>query len=178
MLSGAAIALFATVFFLLDGERIWAWLRVPVPRRSQDGVHEVGQRSWLVLTAYVRGTVLIAFVDAVSIGLALGVILRVPLAVPLAALVFFGAFVPIVGAFVSGFVAVVVALATRGPVAALLVLVGDHRRSSRSRDTCCSRWSWAAWCACTRSASSWRSPPAACWPAWSVRSSRCRWPRS
>jgi putative heme transporter len=121
VLSGAAIALFATVFMLLDGDAIWAWCVRLFPRRSQGGVHEVGQRSWLVLTAYVRGTVLIAFVDAVSIGLALA-ILRVPLAVPLAALVFVGAFVPIVGAFVSGFVAVVVALATRGPVVALLVL--------------------------------------------------------
>ena len=121
VLSGAAIALFATVFMLLDGEAIWAWCVRLFPRRSQGGVHEVGQRSWLVLTAYVRGTVLIAFVDAVCIGLALA-ILRVPLAVPLAALVFVGAFVPIVGAFVSGFVAVVVALATRGPVVALLVL--------------------------------------------------------
>jgi predicted PurR-regulated permease PerM len=121
VLSGTAIALFATVFLLLDGPNIWRWCVRLFPRRSQQGVHEVGERSWLVLTAYVRGTVLIAFVDAVSIGLALA-ILRVPLAVPLAALVFVGAFVPIVGAFVSGFVAVVVALAARGPVVALLVL--------------------------------------------------------
>jgi putative heme transporter len=121
VLSGTAIALFATVFMLLDGDTIWRWCVRLFPRRSQPGVDEVGQRSWLVLTAYVRGTVLIAFVDAVSIGIALA-ILRVPLAVPLAALVFVGAFVPIVGAFVSGFVAVVVALATRGPVVALLVL--------------------------------------------------------
>ncbi|MFI5100804.1 MAG: AI-2E family transporter [Actinomycetes bacterium] len=122
VLSGAAIALFATVFMLLDGDRIWSWCVSLFPTRSQGGVREVGQRSWLVLTAYVRGTVLIAFVDAVSIGLVLAVI-RVPLAVPLAALVFFGAFVPIIGAFVSGFVAVVVALATRGVVAAVVVLV-------------------------------------------------------
>ncbi len=122
VLSGAAIALFSTVFMLLDGARIWSWCVSLFPRRSQEGVREVGQRSWLVLTAYVRGTVLIAFVDAVSIGLVLGVV-GVPLAVPLAALVFFGAFVPIIGAFVSGFVAVVVALATRGVVAAVVVLV-------------------------------------------------------
>jgi putative heme transporter len=122
LLSGTAIALFATVFLLLDGENIWAWCVRLFPRSSQNGVHEAGERSWQVLTGYVRGTVLIAFVDAVSIGVVLA-ILRVPLAVPLAALVFVGAFVPIVGAFVSGFVAVVVALATRGPVVALLVLV-------------------------------------------------------
>jgi predicted PurR-regulated permease PerM len=113
---------FATVFFLLDGERIWAWLVSLFPQRSQAGVREAGSRSWAVLTAYVRATVIIAFVDAVAIGIALA-ILRVPLALPLAVLVFFGAFVPIVGAFVTGFVAVVVALAARGPVIALLVLL-------------------------------------------------------
>jgi putative heme transporter len=122
VISGAAIALFATVFFLLDGESIWAWCVSLFPRRSQAGVGEVGGRAWLVLTAYIRGTVLIAFVDAVSIGLAIAII-RVPLALPLAVLVFFFSFVPIVGAFVSGFVAVVVALASRGVLAALAVLV-------------------------------------------------------
>jgi predicted PurR-regulated permease PerM len=122
VLSGAAIALFATVFFLLDGRQIWSWLVSLFPRRSRPGITEAGGRSWLVLTAYVRGTVLIAFVDAVSIGIALA-LLRVPLALPLAVLVFFGAFVPIVGAFVTGFVAVVVALAGRGPLVAIAVLV-------------------------------------------------------
>jgi predicted PurR-regulated permease PerM len=121
VLSGAAIALFSTIFFLLDGERIWAWVTNLFPRRTQPNVREVGRQSWAVLTAYVRGTVIIATVDAVCIGLAVAV-LRVPLAIPLAALVFVGAFVPIVGAFVSGFVAVVVALATQGPWTALLVL--------------------------------------------------------
>ena len=118
--------------------RIWAWCVSLFPRRSQGGVHEVGQRSWLVLTAYVRGTVLIAFVDAVSIGIALA-ILRVPLAVPLAALVFFGAFVPIVGAFVSGFVAVVVALATQGRRRRACWCWPRSSSCSRSRGTCCSR---------------------------------------
>jgi putative heme transporter len=122
VLSGAAIALFATVFFLLDGERIWAWVVSLFPQRSQGGVREAGSRSWRVLTAYVRATMIIAVVDAVAIGTALA-ILRVPLALPLAVLVFFGAFVPIVGAFVTGFVAVVVALAARGPLVAVLVLV-------------------------------------------------------
>ena len=65
---------------------------------------------------------IIAFVDAASIGIVLTV-LRVPLALPLAVLVFFGAFIPIVGAFVTGFVAVVVALAANGVWSAVAVLV-------------------------------------------------------
>ena len=122
VLSGAAIAFFTTVFFLLDGERIWTWCVSIFPRRSQLGVREAGMRSWVVLTAYVRGTIFIASTDALFVGLSVAVI-GVPLAVPLGVLVFFGAFVPIVGALVSGFVAVVVALAAKGVVAALAVLV-------------------------------------------------------
>jgi predicted PurR-regulated permease PerM len=122
VLSGAAIAFFTTVFFLLDGERIWTWCVSLFPRRSQLGVREAGLRSWVVLTAYVRGTIFIALTDAVFVGLSVAVI-GVPLAVPLGVLVFFGAFVPIVGALVSGFVAVVVALAAKGVVAALAVLI-------------------------------------------------------
>ena len=122
VLSGAAIAFFTTVFFLLDGERIWTWCVSIFPRRSQLGVREAGMRSWVVLTAYVRGTIFIASTDALFVGLSVAVI-GVPLAVPLGVLVFFGAFVPIVGALVSGFVAVVVALAAKGVVAALAVLI-------------------------------------------------------
>jgi len=122
VLSGAAVAFFTTVFFLLDGERIWGWCVSLLPRPSQADVRTVGARCWLVLTAYVRGTVLIAFTDGVAIGLAVAA-LGVPLAVPLGVLVFFGAFVPIVGAFVTGFVAVVVALAAKGLFAAVAVLV-------------------------------------------------------
>jgi predicted PurR-regulated permease PerM len=121
LLSGAAIAFFATVFFLLDGPGIWAWCVSLFPRDAQADLREVGSRCWVVLTAYVRGTVFIAFTDALFIGLAITII-GVPLALPLSILVFFGAFVPIAGALVTGFVAVVVALATKGVVAALAVL--------------------------------------------------------
>lgn len=121
VLSGAAIALFATIFFLYEGPRIWAWLVSLFPDAAQAGAREAGARSWVVLTGYVRGTVIIAIVDGFFIGLALAVI-GVPLAVPLGVLVFFGAFVPIVGATVTGFIAVVVALASQGVLSALLVL--------------------------------------------------------
>src|SRR5205814_1685758 len=81
-----------------------------------------GEASWATLVSYVRATVLVAFIDAVGIGLSL-VVLRVQFAFPLAALVFLGAFVPIVGATVSGAVAVLVALVTRDPITALAVLI-------------------------------------------------------
>ena len=80
-----------------------------------------GARRWSTLGAYVRATVLVAFIDAVGIGIAL-VVLDIPFPFPLAALVFLGAFVPIVGAGISGTVAVLVALVDQGWVIALIVL--------------------------------------------------------
>jgi predicted PurR-regulated permease PerM len=54
----------------------------------------------------------------------------VPLVVPLAVLVFFGAFIPFVGAIVTGFIAVLIALVAKGLLAAVwvvivLILVGE-----------------------------------------------------
>jgi putative heme transporter len=86
-------------------------------------VYTAGQLAWLTLTQYVRGTVLIALFDATLISILL-VVLQVPLALPLGLLVFFGAFVPLVGAFVTGALAVLVALVANGVLPALIVLLG------------------------------------------------------
>jgi len=121
--AGIAIALFALFFFLFDGRSIWSWCLSLVPpslRRTADGA---GQAAFGTLIAYVRSTVLVATFDGVFITVWL-LILSVPLALPLGVLVFFGAFVPLVGAFVSGALAVLVAFVTQGPIVALLVLVG------------------------------------------------------
>jgi predicted PurR-regulated permease PerM len=117
------LVLFATFFFLRDGRQIWQFVLLVVPPRVREPVGHAGSAAWLTLVAYVRATVLVAFIDAVGIGLLL-FILRVHFAFPLAALVFIGAFVPIVGATVSGTVAILVALVDRGPFTALLVLAG------------------------------------------------------
>lgn len=108
-LTGFVLALTATFFFLRDGRRIWTFLVSLLPARARAPMAYAGDGAWRSLTGYVRATVLVAFIDAVGIGIGLW-LLRVPLALPLAALVFLGAFVPIVGAFVSGTVAVLVAL--------------------------------------------------------------------
>ena len=63
----------------------------------------------------MRATVIVALVDAIGIGIGLAV-LGVPLVIPLAALVFLGAFIPIIGSFLAGTVAVLVALVTVGPI--------------------------------------------------------------
>jgi putative heme transporter len=123
VLAGIFLVLFATFFFLRDGRYITRFLVGLLPEPVRDPIASAADVSWHTLVAYVRATVLVAFIDAVGIGLWL-VILKVPFWLPLAALVFLGAFVPIVGATLSGAVAVLVALVTRNPFIALLVLTG------------------------------------------------------
>jgi predicted PurR-regulated permease PerM len=123
VVTGILLALFSLIFFLYDGDRIWAWLVRLLPRNSRERVDAAGQLAWRTLTQYVRGTVLVALFDGTTITILL-LILGVPLALPLGVLVFFGAFVPLVGAFVTGALAVLVALVANGWLQALIVLVG------------------------------------------------------
>jgi putative heme transporter len=123
VIAGTLLMLFTLYFFLYDGERIWAWLVRLFPKQTERRIRHAGRLAWRTLQGYVRGTLVVALVDFVLIT-ALLVILRVPLALPLGVIVFFGAFVPVVGAFVSGTLGVLVALVTRGPVIALIVLAG------------------------------------------------------
>ncbi|MFG1950509.1 AI-2E family transporter [Micromonospora sp. NPDC048830] len=121
VLTGMVLVLFATFFFLRDGNSIWRFLVRLLPVAARWKVDDAGRASWETLVAYVRATVLVAFIDAVGIGIFL-VIFDIPFAFPLAALVFLGAFIPIVGAALSGGVAVLVALVDSGPVTALIIL--------------------------------------------------------
>jgi predicted PurR-regulated permease PerM len=119
--TGIVLALFTLFFFLKDGRSIWLWLIGLFPRDSRAYIDEAGRRSWRTLISYVRATAAVALVDAVGIGIGLAV-LGVPLVIPLAALVFLGAFIPIIGSFLAGTVAVLVALVTVGPIKALIAL--------------------------------------------------------
>jgi putative heme transporter len=120
-LAGIALLLFALIFFLLEGKQIFAFLLNFVPHRARPRAGEASGKGWHALSSYVRAVIVVAFVDALGVLIA-ALILGVPLAPALAALVFIGAFVPIVGALVSGFVAVVVALVALGWVKALIML--------------------------------------------------------
>jgi predicted PurR-regulated permease PerM len=121
VLTGIVLALFTLFFFLKDGRSIWLWLVGLFPHDSRAYLDEAARRSWRTLIAYVRATVAVALVDAVGIGVGLAV-LGVPLVIPLAALVFLGAFIPILGSFLAGSVAVLVALVSVGPLKALIAL--------------------------------------------------------
>lgn len=120
-LTGLIVFVLALFFFLKDGPSMAAWLRRQFPESAQEDASQVGQRIWMTIGSYFRGQLLVAAFDAIGIALGL-VILRVPLALPVGILVFFGSLFPLVGAFISGFVAVIIALATQGFVAALIVL--------------------------------------------------------
>lgn len=121
ILGGLGITLFATIFFVHDGRGIWSWVVRLFPRTAQQHVDRAGGLSWQTLTGYAHGTVLIAGIDALGIGIGAALI-GVPLATAIGTLVFFGSFIPIVGALLSGMVAVLIALATQGVTGALLML--------------------------------------------------------
>jgi predicted PurR-regulated permease PerM len=120
IVTATILTLVVTFFFVKDGSEMWRWLVSRMPAHRHDHINEIGRRTWTTLGAYIRGTALIAIVDAVLIGLAL-VIVGVPLVMPLALLTFFGAFFPVIGAFTAGLVAVLVALAAGGFLDALII---------------------------------------------------------
>lgn len=120
-LTGILLTMFSTLFLLYDGKRIWEWSLKLVPAAARPGVAGAGPRAWRTLTAYVRGTVIVALIDAIFIGLGI-YFLDVPMAVPLAVFIFLGAFIPLVGAVISGALAIVVALVTQGVFTALMTL--------------------------------------------------------
>jgi predicted PurR-regulated permease PerM len=121
IVTGALLTLFTLIFLLSGGRGIYAYLTKIVPAGSRDRVRAAGRAGFGSLIGYVRATFLVALVDAVGIGSGLA-ILGIPLALPLASLVFLGAFVPLIGAVLTGFVAVVVALLAKGFIYALITL--------------------------------------------------------
>jgi predicted PurR-regulated permease PerM len=123
IVAGFFIVLFASYFFLADGARIWAWVVRLFPRAARLRTDESGRVAWKSVTQFVRVTVIIAFVDAIGI-MIVAFILKVPFAVAIGVLVFLGSFIPMIGATLSGSVAVLVALVAHGPVIALFMLGG------------------------------------------------------
>lgn len=119
--AGIVLSVFALIFFLLDGNRIWIYLLNFVPRRHRRAIDGAGRAGWTSLGSYVRVQIFVAFVDAVGIGLGAW-LLGVPLAFPLGVLVFLGSFIPMVGAVLTGAVAVLLALVANGWVNALIML--------------------------------------------------------
>lgn len=121
IVAGFFLAMFALFFFLYDGPVIWGWAVRLFPRGAREKVHSSGLIAWSQLSSFTRATLVVAAVDAAGIGVGAAV-LGVPFASGIALLVFFGAFIPVVGAAISGTVAVLLALVALGPVQALIML--------------------------------------------------------
>ena len=125
-LAGMLLTLFATLFMLIDGKGIWAWFVRLFPRRARRAIDGSGRAGWVTLTNFVRVQIFVAFVDAVGIGLGayiLGLFFGgFPLVIPIAVAVFLGSFIPVVGAVLTGVLAVFIALVYLNPFAALLML--------------------------------------------------------
>ena len=121
LVTGSVLVIVVLFFFLKDGDRIWEFFLRPFDGARLARGRRIGETSVKVLGGYLRGTAIIALVDAVAIGIGLA-ILQVPLALPLAVIVFLTAFIPLVGATVAGILAALVALVTNGPVVALIVI--------------------------------------------------------
>lgn len=121
ILTGALLMLFVLFFLLKQGSAMWEWFVGWVTPAHRETTDLAGRHAWQALTSYVRGTVAVAFVDAIGIGAAM-LFLGNPLTASLTLVTFIGAFVPIVGATVSGVLAVGVTLVTVGPWAAVILL--------------------------------------------------------
>ena len=121
LITAAVLVLFTLIFFLYGGRNIWQYVTKIVPVDARERVREAGRAGYGSLIGYVRATFLVALTDAAGVGTGLA-IMGVPLALPLASVVFLGAFIPLIGALISGLVAVVVALLAKGIVYALITL--------------------------------------------------------
>jgi predicted PurR-regulated permease PerM len=121
VLGGLALTLFSTILLLYDGDRIWAFLLKGAPVSARPRADAAGRAFWRTIGHYVRGTLFVAFFHGVVMVITLTV-LGVPLAFPLAVLIGLGSFVPLVGAFVTGVLAVAVAGLSKGLVAAIVVV--------------------------------------------------------
>lgn len=120
-LVGLVLTVVVLVCYLSGGHRIVNTGLALLPAQRRATAHELAQRVWDTLGSYTRALFLVALFDAAVVGLGLW-LLGVPLVLPLSVLVFFGAFVPYIGAFLSGLAAVLVAFADGGLGVALAVL--------------------------------------------------------
>ncbi|MCX2747879.1 AI-2E family transporter [Arthrobacter sp. MI7-26] len=119
--AGTALALFATLFILIDGVGIWTWFTRLVPRRARERFDHAGKAGWATLRSFAKVQIFVALINGVGIGIGTA-LLGVPLAIPIAVLVFLGSFIPVVGAIATGAVAVFIALVYNGWIVAVAML--------------------------------------------------------
>ncbi len=121
LLTGLLLAVFSTIFLVYDGDRVWAFLLRGTPARARPGLDAAARAAWTTISYYIRGTLIVALFHGLVVAVTL-TILGVPLSFPLAVLVALGSFIPLVGAVVTGVLAVAVAGLSKGLVASIVVV--------------------------------------------------------
>jgi predicted PurR-regulated permease PerM len=121
VVAGLILILFISFFLIKDGSRIWHFVIGGTRGEAHRRLDNAGNAAWQALVYYIRGTTVVAAIHSLFIGLALW-LLGVPLLVPFIVLIFIAAFIPIIGILVVGALAILVCLATKGWVAALILL--------------------------------------------------------
>lgn len=122
VITGVFLAFFAVIFLLLDGKNVWRWTTTLFPKTTRKKLFDAGIDGWRTLINFVKSQVQVAGIDAVGIGLG-ALLLQVPLAIPIAVVVFLGSFIPVVGAIITGALAVILALVFNGWFVALMMLL-------------------------------------------------------
>lgn len=121
--TGILICLFTLFFLLTSGTGIWRWVIGLLPPEARVPTHEAFRRGWKALSAYMRTQILVAAVDASGIALGMVGLGLGSYAVPIWLLVFLFSFIPLVGAVVSGAIAVLLVLVLNSWVGAIIMLV-------------------------------------------------------
>ena len=121
LLAGTVLCFFISFFLIKDGDRIWSWLVSGFSADRRRRANVAGRAAWQAVVYYVRGTIAVAAIHSVVMGITLTVI-GSPLVAPLALFMFVAAFVPLAGVLIAGTVAILIVLAAKGLVAALVVL--------------------------------------------------------
>jgi putative heme transporter len=129
LVSGAVLMIVFLLYILTGGGAVWRWVERRFGQDRRDAVAAVGVAGWNAATGYVRGIALVAFIDSVVITLGM-LVIGTPHVLPLALLSVMTLFIPILGAWVSGTVIVLVTLAAQGvgpaAIMALVILVAQQ----------------------------------------------------
>ncbi|NLT29744.1 MAG: AI-2E family transporter [Propionibacterium sp.] len=122
LLVATVLCLVGTFFFLAQGDRIATWFIMLLPKRSRERVYQAGRRGWVTIGTYTKTQLVVSAVDALGIGIG-AALLGLPLVMPIIAITFILCFIPMVGAFLSGAIVVLVAMAFEGLTTAIIMLV-------------------------------------------------------
>jgi predicted PurR-regulated permease PerM len=118
LVSGALLMIVFLLYLLTGGDSVWGWIEDRFSAGNRERVSMAGAAAWKAATGYVRGIALVALIDTSVITLGM-LVAGTPHVGTLALLSFVALFIPILGAWVSGVVIVLVTLAAVGTGAAV-----------------------------------------------------------